>query len=478
MTKEDTIFPKFNTDLLLRVENQFIKSYADKILINKLEGINIIIEVQEIDRENIYSNREWIPSSSFINLYLKDAFIDYHFNKSTSDLKIFLENLKVLIKLVTKIKDIMNDSDNIKRTRPFTGFSTFYKSKDNFVFHFLFEVESNEDDYISALFDVFKTINKYNEANKNDFQTAIKESCVKNNKIKYLLYFNGEWNVLNPLLEVSKEINYKYRKDKDFRIKKPHILIHRDDYKKYFALDYNWVLFIDKLETLLIKPNDVSLYSNISDTNLKKAKDFYSKTILPRFKYYGGSFPSIEKQQEYYDYFELVISALIFSYTSLEAFANICIPDQYEYMIEKNGIKTIYSKQAIERNFSLREKFKKILRYILNTPDITQKDWWNSFIELEKIRNNIIHTKQSKSKNRYSQLLSKKIFDIIEVHKDIIQFYGFYISKNKKELLEEFPYNFGYDNFLPSLITDEYYEEMDHALYNPSAKKVEKNSKE
>ena len=433
------------------------------------------IEIREIDRDKSYSNGQWISSSSFINLYINDSFIDNHFINQTQDVSTFLDNFKILMQPITKISTVFKPTDTYKRTRPFASFSAFYKSKEDFIFQYLFEIEGDENEYIFALKDVFNSIMTYNESETNSFQKAIKKSYSQSNKIKYLLYLDKQWNVLNPLLEVGKEINSRYREDKDFRIKKPHILMHRDDYRKYFVLDNNWALVFDGLETLMIKPNDVSLYSNISDTNLRKAQEFYKQTILPRHKQYYGTFPSVEKQKEYYDYFELIITSLIFAYTSLEAFANICIPDRYEYLIEKDGIKTIYSKQAIERRFSLRDKFKNILKSILNTSDPTQEKWWSKFIDLESIRDEIIHTKQTKSEDRYSQLLSKRIFEIIEVHKEIINYYGYYISENKKELLEEFPYNFGYDDFFPGLTDDKGYEKSYKVLHNIPEKKGEKN---
>lgn len=464
-------YPEFNSDILITIEKPLPKIYVDEVLTKKLTDIKITIKVVEIDRQESYSNGEWISSSSLINFYLSDKFIQYHFVKFTDDLKFFLDQFKILIQPLTKVSGYLNKSDKIKKTRPIAIFSTFYKTKEDFRLQFLFEMEGDESDYINALTDVFKTVAIYNEPKENPLQVAIKKSYSQSNKIKYLLYIDKQWTVLNPLLEVGKEINDSYREKKDLRIKKPTIIMHCDDFRKYFVLDNNWVLGFDRLETMMIKPNDVALYSNISDSNLKQAEKFYTESILPRHKLYGGSFPSMEKQKEYYDYFELIITALLFAYTSLEAFANICIPDRFEYLIEKDGIKTIYSKEAIERKFSLREKFKNILKSILYTPDPSLEKWWNGFIDLENIRDEIIHTKQSKSEDRYSQFLSKKIFKTISIHKEIIKYYGFYISENKKELLDDYPYNFGFDDFFPGLTNDKGYEQSYRVFHNIPEKK-------
>jgi len=214
----------------------------------------------------------------------------------------------------------------------------------------------------------------------------------------------------------------------------------------------------------MIQPNDVSLYSHISKSFLEKGKIFYNETIVFRLKNYGGRFPSREKQKEYYDYFETIIISIIFSYTSIETFVNICIPNNYKFTETKNGEEIINDKIDIEKRFSLRRKLLEIIREVLNTPDPSKEKWWSKLIELEDIRDEIIHTKQSKSEERYSKLLSPKIYHIIQVNQEIIRYYGEFISKNKKELLEEFPYDFGYDESIPGILTEKEWKNLQNLL--------------
>lgn len=459
--------PKFESDLLFCVEKPLPEIYVEKLLIEKLdEKSTIKITVRETEKTERNSKTDWILSSSMMNLYLSDKFLENHFNTNSFSIKDFQIKFLEFVKPLTKFSKINELTREFESSRPFAVFSAFYKTKDKYILNFLFELSGNENEYWEALIEVFKTINLYNEVEDNQLKKAVKESYSPNKKIKYLIFKENKWFVVNPLLEVGKEINDKYRENKDFRIKKPHIILNRDDFRKYFVFDANWVLVFDNLETMMIQPNDVSLYSNISESNLKKAQEFYNETILPRHKIWYGSHPNVDKQTQYYNYFELIISSLIFAYTALEAFANICIPDNYEYLIEKSGIKTIYSKEAIERKYSLRDKFKVILKDIMNTSDPTKEDWWNDFIRLEDLRNEIIHTKQSKSEDRYSKLLGKDIFQLIENHKTIIKFYGKFIEKNKKELLEEYPYDFDYDDFLPGLMTNKNYDKSYRSIHN------------
>jgi len=459
--------PKFESDLLFCVEKPFPLIYVEKLLIEKLDENNTIeITVKQSEKTGLNYSSEWVLSSSMMNLYLSDKFLENHYNANSYSIKDFQDKFLEFIKPITKFSKINEVTREFENSIPFAIFSVFYKTKDKYILNFLFELSGNENEYWNALIEVLNTINLYNEDDDNQLKRAIIESYSPNKKIKFLIFKEKKWFVINPLLEVGKRINEEYRKNKDSRIKKPHIIINRDDFSKYFVFDANWVLVFDNLETLMIQPNDVSLYSNISESNLKKAQEFYNKTILIRHKIWYGSHPNVDKQTQYYIYFELIISSLIFAYTALEAFANICIPNNYEYLIEKNGIKTIYSKEAIERKYSLRDKFKLILKDIINTSDPTKEDWWYDFIRLEDLRNEIIHTKQSKSENRYSKLLCKDIFSIIENHKAIIKFYGKFIEMNKKELLEEYPYDFDYDDYLPGLMTSKNFEKSYRSIYN------------
>ena len=128
-------------------------------------------------------------------------------------------------------------------------------------------------------------------------------------------------------------------------------------------------------------------------------------------------------------------------------------------------MKTIYSKMAIERKFSLRDKFKDMLSILFKTSKITDEKWWNKFIKLEEIRNEIIHTKEASSEERYSKLLNKEIFDLIDVHKEVISFFGYFISQNSQQTMSVFPYKFGFDEFIPSLTSEESFKKSRNMIF-------------
>lgn len=461
-------YPKIDKDILVHTDRKEFKLYTDKVLIENLKTIESPVEVSVnviSSDNNEIEDRDWIYNSSLFDIYISLPFLENHVIPTSKGYTDFIEKFDSFLGVFKSMSQI----DGVE----LAPFSLYFELENAYILKFLFQPIPKDTDYVTILSSALDTMAHLHQQKESELKSVIQNSYSRRNNKKYLTFSEGSWKVLNPLLEVGKEITMDYRKDRDWRVKKPHIMLNQDNFIHRFIFDSNWVLVFDHLETMLIQPNDVALYSNIAERCLKQAREFYDKVILPRHKQWHGSFPSLEIQKEYYDYFEIIIEAVIFAYTALEAFANICIPSGWEYQTEANGVKTIYSKEAIERKFPLRDKFKKIIRPILNTPDPSREGWWKTFTELENLRNEIIHTKQSKSEERYAKLLSQSIFNIVGNHQNIIQFYGEHISKYKTELLEEYPYEFGYDDVIPGLMTDKNYWKSHKSIHNINLDKSE-----
>jgi hypothetical protein len=455
-------FPEFNSSLLIVSKWPFAPAFLHELIGKFFQETSLTIEIRKHNTEDTFGI-EWIPPVSLITLYVSNSFLENHFEKGTGVLELFYDKFKGMIKLLA---DRERDQEG-KDRKPLPTFSVLFQTKEKFILQFLFDNSMNVDYHLHTLQEVFAWILKYEaSASNSDLRSSIEKTFSQTNKIKYMTYVDSHWVILDPLLGFAKEININYKVKADKRIKKPLVILHENDFRKYFVMDTNWVLQFDGLETMMLVPNDVSLYASICEKRLNEAHEFYKKNIMPRFKHYHGTFPTIEQQTEYFDYFELVISSLIFSYTALEAFANICIPDEFEYHYMKKGKNEVDSKERIERYYSLTKKFVKILPLIIKCTEPWKQKWWTNFIRLEELRNEIIHTKPSRSEDRYSKLLQREIFEIIGVFREIIEFFGFYIAKNKKELLSEYPYNLKYDEFWPHLTSEEGYNDMYRNFYN------------
>jgi hypothetical protein len=179
-------------------------------------------------------------------------------------------------------------------------------------------------------------------------------------------------------------------------------------------------------------PNNVGILLSVANKSLLHAKEIYKKKINPdavdHLEVYGNMSRNesiIMKSKVMYDFIETVQVAIVFGYTALEAFANLSIPENYEYKanINSKGIIEIYDKNAIERWVTLRTKISEILVDVYKTDDITKKAIWNQFLEFEKLRNDIIHQKSIADTKLYHRYLKKDFFKLCDVAEEIIVFF-------------------------------------------------------
>ena len=190
---------------------------------------------------------------------------------------------------------------------------------------------------------------------------------------------------------------------------------------------------------LYFPPNNVAILLSISKRFLNEAKKIFenkidSNKINHSLDNVEGNRKEhlIEKSKILYDFIEDIQISIVFSYTALEAFCNLSIPDNYEYKIKNNrkGTIEVYDKRAIERWIPLREKLSQILPEIYQTKRIKKQKFWNYYIKLEKYRNDIIHQKTIKRTEFYKNYFRKDIFDVCQSAENIIKF--FYEQHAKK----------------------------------------------
>jgi hypothetical protein len=335
-----------------------------------------------------------------------------------------------------------------------------YVGSNKLPLHFSFKSHWTEDEESAAYEKMIDYIGSY-EKKDELVHAEIENTLSDKDQVRFFSYDpgNGTWIIQDVLSEITLAISTDYQKyKKDDRVAKPDILMNEDKFNEHFVFDQQWVLTLDKFQVIMARPNDVALYLTLMDRNLAKAKPFLEDAIKRRNKnpFYNMMLDE-ESTSLFYDYFEQIIAAVTYSYTAIETLANICIEESYQHTKKEKGVTTIYDKEGIERNFKLRDKFKIIIRTILATSEPVIEPWWQLFIQLEEIRDKIIHTKQSSSQDRYSLFLSSKIFPIIEVSKTIVKWYGQYINTNLRHILDDFPFGYGFDNTLPMFMTNTEY---------------------
>ncbi|WP_145854439.1 hypothetical protein [Pedobacter suwonensis] len=453
------IWPDFSTMVAFTGSEQLFQLALQEKLYKPLKESGFPTTLLAIEKNSIIPTDGFIYFPSWINLYLTQDFIVDECNTTSEFYLDFTTKLEDIFKMTGRKED-RPTSESIRAAT----YTIFYKANDGKIL--LFQMHNDASEVLISKFrQAIGFISDILNSRTPEVVDAMNKSYSYTDVVYYVGYLDASWRIIDPLLYVSDQINSEYRQHADLRAHKPDIILQEDNLNRRHTFGDNWVLEFDGLSTYLDRPNDVGLYSSICEKNLIAAKKFYDDTILIRHQHYTGNFPIPEQQREYFDYFELITTALIFAYSSIEAFINNFIPDDYTFT-KPNGTK-VMDKNHIERFLSLTDKLKNIFTDIYNTPNPEQETWWQSLTDLQELRDQTIHTKQHYSQIRYSKLLSREIFRTIQVYKVIIGYYGKYMQEKDKNLINEFPYNFGFDQVYPALMTDRTYEDIYNSLHNP-----------
>ncbi|MGP8154529.1 MAG: hypothetical protein ACLQBQ_10410 [Smithella sp.] len=211
-------------------------------------------------------------------------------------------------------------------------------------------------------------------------------------------------------------------------------------------------------------PNNVAVLLSVSSKALDKAKELNEKYFHSPDKEF--CIEKVKEDKKYFlnqvsstvcDYIEYIQTSVVFSYTALETFANLSIPEGYLYEIENKskGVKEVYDKNAIDRWLSLKVKVQYILKDIYRTNKMESQQWWGHFSNLEQYRNDIIHQKAINSTNFYKEYFKDKVFLACECPLLIIKFFYETHAENNRTnpiwpwLVNEknyFPINTHYDS--------------------------------
>jgi hypothetical protein len=211
-------------------------------------------------------------------------------------------------------------------------------------------------------------------------------------------------------------------------------------------------------------PNNVAVLLSTSSKALDKARELYEGV----FRAPGVEFrvERVDEDKKTFlnkvssavcDYIEHVQTSIVFAYTALETFANLSIPEGYQYQTENKsrGIRETYDKDAIERWLSLKVKVQCILREIYETKAVERQKWWGRFSNLERYRNELIHQKTIQSTSFYKKYFEPSVFLACECPLLVIKFfYEAHAAKSRTNpiwpwLVNEknyFPIDYQYDS--------------------------------
>ena len=103
-----------------------------------------------------------------------------------------------------------------------------------------------------------------------------------------------------------------------------------------------------------------------------------------------------------FDMVEHLVAVVVFAYSSLEAFANEMIPQEFVFRREPGHGRCVeeYGKEQIERHVSLDLKLDAVLPEVLETSSPKGTKVWQRYVALKRLRDRIIHMK---SADRYPE---------------------------------------------------------------------------
>jgi hypothetical protein len=159
-----------------------------------------------------------------------------------------------------------------------------------------------------------------------------------------------------------------------------------------------------------------------------------------------GTWP--EDHTKLFNFFELMIGQIIFSFTALETFSNIMIPEGYIFQRNRIDPKSNkeYDKDKTERLISLDVKLDMILPEVLAvTSPSTNTELWDKFLHLKQLRDRLIHLKSAdmrangpETETIWGDLLREHKTDFVSQAHALI---GHFISnKNGFRWFKKFPY--------------------------------------
>lgn len=176
-------------------------------------------------------------------------------------------------------------------------------------------------------------------------------------------------------------------------------------------------------------PNNVGVLLSIAKKANEQAQEYFKKHFEDLQQNDVDKEDKIEllkrKSTEVCDYIELIQSAIVFSYTSLEAFSNLSIPENYFFVqrVKNKGIDERYDKEAIEKWINLNTKLNLILPEIYKTKKLQETNLWSHFTKLEKLRHEIIHQKSIDRTDFYKAYFNRDIFKISNIGEYIVKYF-------------------------------------------------------
>lgn len=148
-----------------------------------------------------------------------------------------------------------------------------------------------------------------------------------------------------------------------------------------------------------------------------------------------------------FDVLEDRLENIVFSYTAIELFANVALPEDYTHRKERDDGRCTeeYSRAQVERSFNLKTKLDAVLPGVRGVQSPKGTLLWERLAALEKLRDRVVHLKWADVRRAsptndtiWRELIATVHEDYSVTAHDVIS--HFCMDGNRQRWIERFPY--------------------------------------
>jgi len=445
-----------------RLEKEFVLNEFQ----NKLNNVWFDYEMTIPEYLQEYKENEfWVHPIGRLNMTINIVDIgDDAIEKLKNSIHQFCKLMEPMLQVTYKVNEQM--ALHKEGIRPFTDISFFIELETGEIICFLLHDLLSDNELVKQVNLLLVVLKKIVE-NDESLINQIKQSFKVDEQTVFFWYNRDTnlWDITDILFQLGKEKMVAISKNSDKRFAKPDMMVNAKNLRQEFTFPSNWTIKSKKRGYVMNQPNDIAMYSSIADKAVERAREKYdqihSKTVSKLIISDDDNIPI-------FDFFEEIIQAVIMSYTTIESMSNTCIPWRFEYSIGTPEKRITFNKDGIEKHYNLKDKLKLIIPAALGLDSPIKASWWQKLVALEKLRNEIIHSKSSSAEVRYSMFIDEEIFDLVKCHHEVVAYYGKELLKIKSSIINDFPIGVGCDEIIPKLITQKSYNSIFNDLHNPS----------
>ena len=118
-----------------------------------------------------------------------------------------------------------------------------------------------------------------------------------------------------------------------------------------------------------------------------EAEHWVKKCVANKDKF--GHLP----ESDAFMFYERILASVVFAYSSLEAFVNEELPDNFVYRVADKKCARQFNKEQIERFLNLNTKLGEVLPQALNVATPKGGKLWSEYDKLQNLRDRIVHMK-------------------------------------------------------------------------------------